>query len=52
MYRLEELGLEEAEMTKKQVEAIMTAIGTGSCLVKLKKLDIQFNNLSSLDPVF
>ena len=49
VYRLEELGMETAELTSQQVEEIMTAIGAGGCLVKLKKLDIQFNNMSTVD---
>ena len=46
--RLEEVGMDRTELTVLQVEAIMTAIHGRDCPVK--KLDISYNNLSTVDP--
>ena len=46
--RLEEVEIDRTELTRHQVEAIITAILAEGCLVK--KLDISCNNLSVVGP--
>ena len=46
--KLEEVSFLDTELTGKQVEAVMTAIRAEGCLVK--KLNISFNNLSTVEP--
>ena len=43
---LEEVEISETQLTVQQLEAIITAIGAGDCLVK--RLDISRNNLSTV----
>ena len=45
---LEEVELEDTQLTEAQAEAILTAISTGDS--KTNKLDIGHNNLSALNP--
>ena len=46
--KLEEVSFLDTELTGKQVEAVMAAIRAEGCLVK--KLNISFNNLSTVEP--
>ena len=46
--RLQEVEIDRTELTRHQVEAIITAMLAEGCLVK--KLDISCNNLSVVDP--
>ena len=46
---LEELNLFGTKLTVKQLEAVMTAIFDGDCL--LKSLDLSMNNLSAVNPI-